>query len=94
MFDQLALTVFSQFIGCDELASRVGCGVPVVLRDAAPGPAACIQVANSRTLWRIWIKPNLAIGEAYMQGRLHIDNDYLEALMHLLIANSKHWQSL
>ncbi len=28
-----------------------------------------------------------------MRGRLHIDNDDLEALMHLLIANSKHWES-
>jgi cyclopropane-fatty-acyl-phospholipid synthase len=92
MFDQLALTVFSQFIVCGELALRVGDGVPVVLRGAAPGPAASIHVADSRTLWRIAIKPDLAIGEAYMQGRLHIDNDDLEAFMHLLIANSKHWE--
>jgi cyclopropane-fatty-acyl-phospholipid synthase len=92
MFDQLALTVFSQFIVCGELALRVGDGVPVVLRGAAPGPAASIHVADSRTLWRIVIKPDLAIGEAYMQGRLHIDNDDLEAFMHLLIANSKHWE--
>jgi cyclopropane-fatty-acyl-phospholipid synthase len=92
MFDQLALTVFSQFIVCGELALRVGDGVPVVLRGAAPGPAASIHVGDSRTLWRIVIKPDLAIGEAYMQGRLHIDNDDLEAFMHLLIANSKHWE--
>lgn len=92
MFDQLALTVFCQFIVCGELALRVGDGVPVVLRGAAPEPAASIHVADSRTLWRIVIKPDLAIGEAYMQGRLHIDNDDLEAFMHLLIANSKHWE--
>ena len=40
MFDQLALTVFSQFIVFGELALRVGDGVLVVLRGAAPGLAA------------------------------------------------------
>ena len=92
MFDRLALTVFSQCIVCSELALRVGDGVPVVLRGVAHGPSASIHVADSRTLWRIVIKPDLAIGEAYMQGRLNIDNDDLEAFMHLLIANSKHWE--
>ena len=32
------------------------------------------------------------IGKAYMQG--NIDNDDLEAFMHFLIANSKHWEGL
>lgn len=92
MFDQLALTVFSQFIVCGELALRVGDGVSVVLRGGVPGLAASIHVADSRTPWRIVIKPDLTIGQAYMQSRLHIDNDDLEAFMHLLIANSKHWE--
>jgi cyclopropane-fatty-acyl-phospholipid synthase len=69
---------------------HVGDGVPVVLRGLAPGTAASTHVADSRTLWRIVIKPDLAIGEAYVQGRLHIENNDLEAFMHLLIANSKH----
>ena len=92
MFDQLALIVFSQFIVCGKLALRVGDLIPVVLHGAAPGPAASIRVADSRTLWRIVIKPDLATGEAYIQGRLYIDNDDLEAFIHLLIANSKHWK--
>ena len=92
MFDQLALTVFSQFIVCGELALHVGDGISVVLRGGVPGLAASIHVADSRTPWRIVIKPDLAIGQAHMQSRLHIDNDDLEAFMHLLIANSKHWE--
>ena len=28
-----------------------------------------------------------------MQGKLRIDNDDLEAFIHLLMANSKHWES-
>ena len=77
MFDQLALTVFSQFIVCGELKLSVGDGTPAVMRGAAPGPAASIHLADSRTLWRIVIKPDLAIGEAYIQGKLRIDDDDL-----------------
>ena len=93
MFDQLALTVFSQFIICGELKLSIGDGTPAVIRGTVPGPAASIHLADSRTLWRIVIKPDLAIGEAYMQGKLRIDDDDLEAFIHLLMANSKHWES-
>ena len=93
MFDQLALTVFSQFIVCDELKLSVGDGTPAVMRGTAPGPAASIHLADSQTLWRIVIKPGLTIGEAYMQGKLRIDDDDLEASIHLLMANSKHLES-
>ncbi len=63
------------------------------MRCAAPGPAASIHLADSQTLWRIVIKPDLAIGEAYMQDKLRIDDDDLGAFIHLLMANSKHWES-
>ena len=39
------------------------------------------------------IKPDLTIGEAYMKGKLRIDDDGLEAFIHLLMANSKHLES-
>ena len=64
MFDQLALTVFSQFIVCGELKMSAGDGTPAVMRFDAPGPAASIHLANSQTLCRIVIKPDPAIGEA------------------------------
>ena len=64
MFDQLALTVFSQFIVCGELKLSVGDGTPAVMRGAASRPAPSIHLAESQTLWRIVIKPDLAIGEA------------------------------
>ena len=82
MFGQLAPTVFFQFIFYGELKLGVGDGTPAVMRGAAPRPAASIHLADSQTLWRIVIKPDLAIGEAYMQGKLRIDNDDLEAFIH------------
>ena len=39
------------------------------------------------------IKPDLTIGEAYVQGKLRIDDDDLEAFIHLLMAKSKHLES-
>ena len=47
MFDQLALTVSSKFIVCDELKLSVGDGTPPVMRGTAPGPAASIHLADS-----------------------------------------------
>ena len=47
MFDQLALTVSSKFIVCDELKLSVGDGTPAVIRGTAPGPAASIHLADS-----------------------------------------------
>tara|TARA_B110001450_G_C17448044_1_gene410824 strand:+ start:336 stop:566 length:231 start_codon:yes stop_codon:yes gene_type:complete len=38
------------------------------------------------------IKPDLAIGEAYVDGSLTIANDDLEKLLALLMANNCHWQ--
>ena len=75
MFDQLALTVFSQFIVCDEVKLSVGESTPAVMRSAAPGPAPSTHLADRQTVWRIVIKPDLAIDEAYTRGKLRIDDD-------------------
>ena len=63
------------------------------MRGTAPGPAASVHLADSQTLWRIVIKPDLTIGETCMQGKLRIDDDDLEAFIHLLMAKSKHLES-
>ena len=41
-------------------------------------PDVTIHLQNHRLFWRILIKPDLAIGEAYMDGSLIIANDDLE----------------
>ncbi len=45
-----------------ELTQPVGNGVVVVLCGAAPEPASFIHCADNRTLWRIAVKRDVAIG--------------------------------
>ena len=55
------------------------------------GPEVRIILADPATLWRIVRKPDLAFGEAYMDGTLVIERDDLDSLMHFLLRNIGHW---
>jgi len=59
----------------------------------SPGPEARVAVKDSRTLWRLMIQPDLAFGEAYMDGQLTVPDNGLEPLVALLMSNSEHWSS-
>ena len=65
------------------------------LKGDAAGPEVTIHLQNYRLFCRILLKPDLAIGEAYMDGSQTITNDDLEQRMALLMANNghsqKHW---
>ena len=37
------------------------------------------------------IKPDLAFGEAYMDGRISTGNGSIDAVMELLMLDSRHW---
>ena len=65
---------------------------PTSLKGDSAGPEVTIHLKNYHLFWRILLKPDLAIGEAYMDGSLTIANDDLEQLMALLMANNGHWQ--
>jgi hypothetical protein len=51
---------------------------PPCLKGELAGPDVTIHLQNYRLFWRILIKPDLAICEAYMDGSLTIANDNLE----------------
>ena len=85
MLTRIGLFIFEQFL-------RIGCVHMVI----ANGPAHCVTgelagpdvtfyLQNHRLFWRILLKPDLAIGEAYMDGSLTIANDDVEQFMALLI---------
>jgi hypothetical protein len=48
------------------------------LKGELAGPDETIHLQNYRLFWHILINPDLAIGEAYMDGNLTIANDNLE----------------
>jgi cyclopropane-fatty-acyl-phospholipid synthase len=91
MFDRLALHLFKQFVSFGTLSVTIGSGAVYRMTANRPGPKVAIKLANSQTLWRIVMKPDLVIGEAYMDGLLRIENDDLESFVELLMLNSRHW---
>ena len=91
MFDRLALHLFKQFVAFGTLSVTIGSGAVYRMTENRPGPKVAIKIANSRTLWRVVMKPDLVIGEAYMDGLLRIENDDLESFVELLMLNSRHW---
>jgi hypothetical protein len=78
-----------------RLPSHRDCQWPChCLKGELAGPDVTIHLKNYRLFWRILIKTNLAIGEAYMDSSLTISNDYLENLMAFLIVNNGLWQNI
>jgi len=62
-----------------RLSSYRDCQWPThSLKDESAEPKVTIHLQNYRLFWRIMLKPDLAIGEAYMDGSLTIVNDDLE----------------
>jgi cyclopropane-fatty-acyl-phospholipid synthase len=51
------------------------------------GPEIAITITDTRTLRRIVANPDLGVGEAYMDGRLVIEDDDLHGFLGLVIRN-------
>jgi len=55
--------------------------------EAGDGPALTIRVHDRKTMWRLSTKPNLALGEAYMDGTVTIENGSIRDVMALIFDN-------
>lgn len=68
-------------------------------RGARPGPEITIRLRDNRVAWDIALNPQLAVGEAYMDGRVTIENgadvrDFLDlALLNLGWERGNHFNS-
>ncbi|MEL0057109.1 MAG: cyclopropane-fatty-acyl-phospholipid synthase family protein [Alphaproteobacteria bacterium] len=91
MFDFLALAIMRQFVICGTLDLTLANGSGHQLLGRSPGPHASITIHDRATFLRLVIKPDLAFGEAYMDGRISTGNGGIDALMELLMLNSRHW---
>lgn len=54
---------------------------------AAPGPEAAVRLHDGATVRRIMLDPQLAVGEAYMEGALTMEEGDVGELLAVLIAN-------
>jgi cyclopropane-fatty-acyl-phospholipid synthase len=43
-------------------------------------PTATVMIPDRRTLWRILLDPEVGLGDAYADGRIHIDGDLVRLL--------------
>ena len=91
MFDFIALAVMRRVVASGTLHLTDAGGRTHRLGGTSPGPDAHITVKDSRTLWRLATQPDLAFGEAYMDGRLSVHDGGLEPLVNLLMSNSAPW---
>ena len=91
MFDFLALAIMRQFVICGTLDLTLANGSGHQLQGRSPGPHASITIHDRATFLRLVTKPDLAFGEAYVDGRISTGNSGIDALMELLMLNSRHW---
>ena len=91
MFDFLALAIMRQSVICGTLDLTPASGSGHQLQGCNPGPHASITIHDQATFLRLAIKPDIAFGEAYMNGGISASNGGIDALMELLMLNSRHW---
>ena len=77
MLTRIGLFIFEQFLRVGCLHMVIANGPAHSLKGDLAGPDVTIHLQNYRLFWRILVKPDLAIGEAYMDGSLTIANDDL-----------------
>ena len=92
MFDFVALAILRQFVAFGTLSLTLPGGSAERLDSGVPGADAVITLHDRATLWRLIAKPDLAFGEAYMDGRLTVGDGGLESLMEFLMRNAEHWR--
>ena len=91
MFDFIALALIRQFVKSGTLHIETRWGPSTKCKGDAPGPTSWIRITDRKTLWTLVFKPDLAFGEAYMDGRLLIVEGGLDALMEVLLTNQQAW---
>lgn len=84
----LLAKVLSRVVGEGQLTIIDAAGQPHRLVGSKPGPAVTMRVHDRRTEWRLLMRPRLAFGESYMEGKLTVeDGGDLYALLDLLGRN-------
>ena len=92
MLTHIGLCILQQFLHIGCLRIVIANGPTHSLKGELARPEVTIHLQNYCLFWRIFLKPDLAIGEAYIDGSLTIADDDLEKLMAPLTANNGHWQ--
>ncbi len=69
-------------IGPDGAAHRIA--------GERPGPEVTVRIHDSATIRRLTMNPHLALGEAYMDGSLTVEDGDIADLMRVVLINAEH----
>ena len=69
MLTRIGLFILQQFFHIGSPPIVIANGPAHCLKGELAGPDVTIHLQNYRLFWRILIKPDLAIGKAYMDGK-------------------------
>ncbi|MBN9539604.1 MAG: class I SAM-dependent methyltransferase [Reyranella sp.] len=83
----LLARVLARVVGEGQLTIIDEAGRPHRLKGAKPGPSVTLRVHDQWTGIRIALRPRLALGEAYMDGTLTVEEGSLYDLLDLLGRN-------
>ena len=90
---RIELAILEQFLNFGSLTITVANGRCDCLKGKLKGPDVAIHLKTCRLFWSILLQPDLATGEAYMDGSLIIEENDFDPFMVLLMANHSHWQN-
>ena len=88
-----------QLVKSGELTVYRSNGEAAVFKGANPGPGIAIRIHDTATERRLFLSPNIALGEAFMEGRVTVENgdiyDFLElCLINIGTGTGDHWLQL
>ncbi|MBS0520071.1 MAG: class I SAM-dependent methyltransferase [Proteobacteria bacterium] len=70
----LLAKVLSRVLGEGQLTIIDAAGRPHRVQGARPGPAVTMRVHDRWTEWRLMLRPRIAFGEAFMDGKLTVED--------------------
>ena len=83
----LLATAIARVMGEGQLTIVDAAGRPHVVKGSRPGPAVTMRIHDRWTGLRLMLRPRLAFGEAYMDGKLTVEHGTLYDLLDLLGRN-------
>ena len=86
-------TLFAKLIQYGTFEVRFANGEAYKAVGAQQGPTVIVSLPSAWLLWRFIWRADLAIPEAYMDGRLQLIDTSLEAFLRLLLMNKRHYQT-
>ena len=87
--ERLLHAALTRFIRTGNLRVSVGDGKPLEFGDGGGSPVA-MRFASSRSLSRIFLNPELRLGEAYMSGDFVLDSGSIADLLAILMSQGPH----